>query len=187
MHRLGKSRVRDDQGAAVEHGVADETVDEGSDLVSELLRLGGELRHRLRQSVAERHVLAVERALELVLVVPRDAHGRAGADHVHDEAKDRGRGGAPVDEVAEEDGLPSVRVAGIEAAIIDGPTEPPEEVDQLAVASVDVADDVERTGLVSPVRPQALADHLGAVDVVDAVQHVHLPEAFAVQVVDRAT
>jgi hypothetical protein len=76
-------------------------------------------------------------------------------------------------------------MAGNLAGAIDGPAESPEQIDQLGVTPVHVTDDVERAGQVALVRPEPLANHLDAIDLVNPAQDVHLSEALAVQVADR--
>ena len=65
----------------------------------------------------------------------------------------------------------------------------PEDAQQLAqlvVAAVDVADDVERPALVGPVGPGPLADDRGRLDLLDAAQHEDPAEPLAVQAAQRA-
>src|SRR6478672_9121738 len=83
VHVLGQARVSDDKTAAVEYGVAHEPVDELVDLSSELGRFGGKLFERLGEAVADLDVAAGERALQLALVVTRDAQRGAIGDEVH--------------------------------------------------------------------------------------------------------
>ena len=186
MHRFGQPGVRDDQRPAVEHGVADEIVDERSHVAAERVGLGRQLAHRLGQPVAERDVAPVERPLQLVLVVAGNAQRHARADHGHNQPQDRWRRRAAVDEVAKEHGLAPLGVTRVVAVVGDRPAELTKQIDQLGVATVDVTDDVERPGLVAPIRPEPLAHYVGAVDLLDAVEHVHLAETLAAQVVDRA-
>jgi hypothetical protein len=62
-----------------------------------------------------------------------------------------------------------------------------EELCQLAVAPVDVADDVERPVQIRAVAPSAFAGDGGRGDLLFAPQHEHPPKALALQPPDRAT
>src|SRR5205085_2092984 len=102
--------VCDNELAVIEYQMADETVDEVSDLLRELGWLIRELRQRLRQPVTLRDVPSLQGAQQLGLMVAGDAQGVAGVDHAHHEAQHRGRRRAAVDEVADEEGPPAGRM-----------------------------------------------------------------------------
>ena len=176
----------DDEAAAVEHSMADQAIDPTRHLGPELGRLGVELFERLGEAVAERDVAPGERPLQLVLVVPGDAQRPARSDQCHDEAQHRRRCRAAVDEIAQEDRHAALGMFGVGARCVDIPAEFAQQGDQLVVAAVDVADDVERAAQVSFVGPEPFTEHVGAVDLVDAAQHEDPFESFAAQVVERA-
>ena len=94
-----------------------------------------------------------------------------------------GDAGPAVDEVAEEDRPGDRRdVPRRRPSYVDLPAERAQQLDELVVAAVDVADDVERAGRSSrwSVHSCSRID-LGTVDLVDAAQHEHLAEALALQ------
>jgi hypothetical protein len=95
--------VRHDQTPIVEHEMADQAIDEAYDLVAELGRLPGKLRQRFGQAVRELHLAALQRPLQLVVVVAGHAEGRAGRDHVHRQPQHVGRARAAIDQIAEQD------------------------------------------------------------------------------------
>ena len=81
MEPFGESGVGDDAAAVVEHGVADEVVDERGDLGAELVGFGVELGEGFGEAVEDLDVAAVQGAPQLVLVVAGDAPGGAVAHH----------------------------------------------------------------------------------------------------------
>lgn len=99
--------VGNDAVAVVEHCVADQPVEEGDDLRSELIGLAPEPSQGLGQSVRHLDLSSSEGSQELVLVVAGDAGRRTVAHHPHDEAQDLGAGGAAVQQVAHEERRPS--------------------------------------------------------------------------------
>ncbi len=150
--------------SVVEDEVADEPVHEGLRCRAELVGLALQLCQRLGQAVGHGDLGALERAHQLGLVVARDTQRRARRDHAHDEPEHTGCVRAPVDQVADEDGLPTLRVGGADgevAVVLQLPAELGEEGAQLGGAAVDVADDVERPVDVRPVVPRPLAGDRG--------------------------
>ncbi|CAO0834319.1 hypothetical protein SMICM17S_01117 [Streptomyces microflavus] len=175
---LGQSGVADHQVAAVQHVVADQPVDELPHLLPELGVLGvlaRQLLDRLGEAVGLLDLAAREVAAELVLVVAGDAEGVARRDHGHDAAEHTRAVGAPVDEVADEDGRTPFGVGTVHVS------ELAQQGVQLGAAAVDVADDVERAGEVAQVVVPALQDHFGALGLLLGAQDVHLAEALALQ------
>jgi hypothetical protein len=92
---------------------------------------------------------------ELVLVVARDAQGVAGADHAHDQAQHPGAVRPAVDEISDEHRPATVGVGGVDRPALlvadELVAELGEQLLELGAAAVDVADDVERAGVVAPV------------------------------------
>jgi hypothetical protein len=97
--------VGDDETPAIEQVVADQVVNKGCDLFTELLGLSVELREGFGKAVGDLDVLATEGAEELDVVVAGDAECFALGDEFHHEAEDGGSLEATVDEVADEDEL----------------------------------------------------------------------------------
>ena len=149
----------DDEIAAVEHVVADQAADEGRRLVGELVRFVLELLQGLGEAVGDLDIAPLQLAQQLDVVVAGNAQSGSRRHHPHDQAQHLGRAGTAVDEIPEEDRLAPFRVARFRAlgAAADLPAEGGEQVHQLVVAAVDVADDVEGAALAAPVRPQRLA------------------------------
>ncbi len=186
LHVGAKPRMGDDEAPVVEDVVADEAVDERRDAGGELGRLGGELRQRLFQPVPDGDVAALQGAQQLDLVVARDAQRVAGLDHAHDESEHR-RGGRPaVDEVAEEHGATALEVVGGGAVRGKGVAQLAEQLAQLLVAAVHVADHVEGAVIVAAVGPQPAPLDARRLDLPDPVQHDRPMEAFAPQVGEGA-
>ena len=115
----------------------------------------GQLRQRLGQAVADLDVAAAQRAQQLGLVVARHAQRIAGRDHAHHQPQHAGGVRPAVDQVADEDRAPA---AGVTASTGRPGSSRSSVVAerrraglQLGPAAVDVADDVERAGLVPQV------------------------------------
>jgi hypothetical protein len=186
MHLLGKTCVGHDEPPVVEDRVADQSVEERLDLLAEPARLRLELRQGLREAVRDLDVATPERSQQLLLVVPGHAQCGTGGGHRHRGAQNRRRIRAPINEIAEEDDHPVLRVP--RHAVIAGRV--PERGEQLAKfrdAPVDVADQVERPVQVGTVRPSALAHDLDAVDLVRPAENEDAAEPLALEVLHRPT
>lgn len=181
LHVGAHPGVRHDEPPAVEDVVAHERVEKGRHLLHELRRLLLELRNRLGEPVGEAHVLPSELPLQLHVVVPRHAQRGAGLDHPHHEAEDAGRVGAAVDEIAEEDRLPAVRMAPFAVP------EPRQERPKLRGAAVDVADDVERPRLSPPVVVERDPLDRRLFDLLGRRQGEDVPEPLAPEPAQRLT
>jgi len=136
------ARVRDDEPAVVEHGMADEALEEVADLVAKLRLLPVELLERLPQPVRDLHVATLELAHKLCVVVAGQADRGAGGGHRHDEPQHARRVRPAIAVVADED-RPAA-VGRRHKLTVDGVAELAEQGDELVAAAVDVADDVER-------------------------------------------
>ena len=136
------------------------------------------------QAVGDLNVAAPERPQQLVLVVARDTERVTGGDHAHDQPQDAGGVRAAVDEIADEDRTAAV-VVGTGGASLVVPADRVAELGQQRLefcpAAVDVADDIERPGLVPQVveQPRAGDAHVG--DLVLTTQRVDRPEALTLQ------
>ena len=75
---------------------------------------------------------------------------------------------------------------GISLVSGNSPSELAEKLDQFGVATVDIADDVERAGELAAIGPQRLPHHDGVVDLVARVQLVDPFEAFAPEASPRS-
>ena len=87
---------------------------------------------------------------------------RARGDHPHHQSQHTGGIRTTIDQIAEEDGGPCVRVP-VRAVVVRCVAEGVQERRQLVVAAVHVADDVERAVQGRPVRPRGLANDLSVV------------------------
>ncbi len=175
---LGQPRVADDQPAAVQDVVADQSVDEVRHLLAELgvLRvLALQLLHRLGESVAVLDLAPLEVTAELVLVVARDAQRVARGHHGHHAAQHTGTVGTAVHEVPHEHGGTPLGVRAVLVAQLA------EQGVEFGAAAVDVTDDVEGPGEVPQVVVPAFQDDFGRVGLLLGAQDVDLAEAFALQ------
>ena len=130
-------------------------------------------------------VFSAQRTQQLALVVAGYAQGGASLDHRDHRAEHASGIRAAVDQVTEEHRGPARRVppCAIRGRLI---AERVQQISQFLVATVHVADDVERAMLVRPVSPGRLAHDPRRVHLGRAAQHEHAPEAFPLQPPDRA-
>ena len=174
----------DHEVAAVQHVVADQAVHETLSLGPEILWFRFQLGERLGQAMGNLHAATAHGADELVLVVAWHAQRAARADHAHDESQHPRRVRSTVNEVPDEDGAAGlVRRADGTAELVsrDGIAELGKQHLKLGAAAVDVADDVERTGLLAQIVEQrGTRDRRGG-DLVLVVQDVDGPEALLLQ------
>ncbi len=175
--------MRDDEFAAVENIVADEPVEKLQHLIAKLVGLGLELVQRRLQPVRDRDVLAAQLAHELDIVVAGHAQRVAAFHHAHDEAQHAGTVRSAVNEVAQKHRLAAGRRRDQDIAVrlLYSVVELPQQCRQLVEATVDIADDVERSGLVAPVVPQLRARDACVLDVLGGLEHVDVPEALALE------
>jgi len=105
-------------------------------------------------AVRDLHVATAQCAQQLVLMIARHAERVAGGHHAHDQTQHARGVRTAVDQVADED-RPAVHVvradgpAGVVA--VDRVVQLGQQRLEFGPAAVDVADDVERTGLVPQV------------------------------------
>jgi hypothetical protein len=185
VESFGETRVGYDAAALIEHGVADETVDEVRDLTAELLWFAVELGERLGQAVGDLHVAAVEGAPQLVLVVARHTGSAAVADHSHHQTQDPWAVGAAVDEVADEERLAAGGMDGGRSVRSHLVAELGEQRNELLGAAVDVTDEVERPVVVTAVGPPALPFDPDRIDLVGAAQNEHASKPLALEALER--
>ena len=145
------------------------------DLLAELLALRLELLERVGQAVRDLHVAAVQLAHQLDVVVAghgqRDAVARPSASPgaACRECAAPGRRGRRGRWPCDLSGWLRPRPVAVG---LDPPAERRQQLDQLVVAAVDVADDVERAVLVLAVVPERLALDRRRVDLLERAQHV---------------
>jgi hypothetical protein len=181
---LDQPGVRHNQTSAVEDVVADQAVEERLDLLAELLGFAVELGEGLGEPVCDLHVAAAHGAQQLVLVVARHAQGVAGCHHAHDQAQHAGRVGSAVDQVADEHGPASVLVRSSGTAVLvpgDRVAELYKQGLEFGAAAVNVADHLERAGLVPQVVVELGPGDRGRADALFAAQRVHGAEPLALQ------
>ena len=174
---LPKPGVGDHEPPVVEHEVADELVDEVRDSGAELLRLRLELPEALGQAVRDPDVAPAQLPHELDVVVPGHPERSPGLDHRHREAQ-HGRGCRPaIDEVAEEDDLPAIRMPRDRPVARTLVAEPIEQLDQLLETAVHVADQVERAVIVLSVHPERHPLDRRGLHVLRGLERVDVAEA----------
>ena len=157
----------------------DQRVAEFVRLPPELFALRGELRQRLGEPVRDVDLPPVQRAHQLLLVVPADDERVPGLGHRHHAAQHARGVRAAVDEVADEHRGPARRVHAVGVAQLG------QQFLQFGGAAVDVADDVERPGQLALVVAQRLGDDLRFGHLGFGPQHVHPPEPLALQRLQR--
>src|SRR6185437_3168794 len=105
-----QSRMSDDQFAAVEHVMADESVEERDQFRHESFanRRGKsiDLGERLLKTMSDAHVAALEFLEQFHIVVAGNAKCRAGDYHVANDAEGIENPRPAIDQIADEHGLP---------------------------------------------------------------------------------
>ena len=125
------------------------------------------------------------------IVIAGDAVRLSGRNHFHDQAEDARRVGSAVDKIAEEDGFApggrnnGLRTGGWIGIRLNRIAESREQLDQLVVAAVNVADDVERAGFRFLVVVERLAFEGDGVGLFGRREHQDMAEAFAIETTDR--
>jgi hypothetical protein len=164
--------------------VAGQRADEVDQRGAEGVRRVGEVGERGIESPGRAHRAPRERLRELHVVVPGHGERAPGGDHPHRAREGVAHAGAPVGEVAEEDGATPLRVAP-GAVGVRGVAERPEEQVQLRGATVHVADEVERAGVVATVGRERLALDERGVHLRGGAEHHHVPEPLALELRQR--
>ena len=179
MVPLGKAGVGHHETAAVEHVVADEAVYELGDSLGEGGAAALQLFERLGQPMADLDIAACEGSTQLDLMVARDAERTAGSHHGHDNVEHFGDAGAAVDQIAEKHRSAAFRMRdGVGTGVV---AQPVEQTQQLVMAAVDIADEVEWAGVAAAVAPDPGASHLDTVEFLDRAERVDPGEAFLAQ------
>jgi hypothetical protein len=136
------------------------------------------------EPVGRRDAFPVEGPEQLDLVVPRQTECRTVGHHAHGQAQNSRRGRSPVDQVAQEEHPPALRVTSRRGLRRDVVTEQGQQLDELGVATVDVTDDVERTGVGSSVVPQRLSFEAGRLDLLFTGEDEYPVEALSTETPD---
>ena len=181
--------MRDRELAVVEEVVADQAVDELGDVIAECRRFRLQLGDGSVKTVAHRHASAAQVAEQLRLVVSGDAQRHPVGDRVHRQPQTIRDPRAPVHEITQEH-EPSrlgMRDCIALAFPVDAVAQFSQQGFQLVAAAVHVADDVERTRVVPPVCPQALAFDDCGVDLPFGTELEPIPEALASESLQRTT
>ena len=144
----------DDQLAVVENDVADQRVKEVAGVIPKLVGLAGQLVERFGKAVGDLDVTALELADELDVMVARETDRGPGMDHRHHELQDRRRIGAPIAVVPDEHRPASIRRRDGDPVGGDVVTEFGQQLGELSVAAVNVADHIERSVVAAAVGPQ---------------------------------
>ncbi len=130
--------------------------------------------------MADLHIRAAERALQLDIVVAGHAEGDARFHHAPHEVDDADDIWPAIHQIAEEDDLAPVGMAPTRLGV-GQIAELIQQLLKLVAAAVDVADDVERAGLRLAVGPQRRALDADGVNRLRRAQDRHLAEALALQ------
>src|SRR5256886_14968364 len=182
------------QLAVVQHIVADQPVEELRGALFESRGLLAQLTERLRQTMCDLYIPALEGADQLLLMVARHTQRSAGGNRAHHQSQHSRGVGAAVDQVAEKDQLSAGRRRDMVLRAIDAVglnrdvvPEGAEQATKFVQASMDIADDVERSMLIASVYPERLTLHDGRIDGVFRLQGENVSEAFALQEPLRST
>ncbi len=168
--------------------MADEAVEPFAHLGRELGRFMCELLDGLGKAMAHLDVLAVEVALELVVMVADHDQACSRFDHVLGDPEHVGRARAAVDQVADEDGATAFwwRDVHLLAVPSDDIAEFAEQHLQLVGTAMNIADYVERAGLIAAIGPQLGSHDFDRIDILDRSKAMHIADAFAVHAAERA-
>ena len=177
------------QSSAIEHVVADQTVEELGGANRELLRLAGELFERFGKAVRDSDVLAAQLSDELHVVVSGNCEGASARNHLLRYSEYARSVGPPVDKVSEKDHFPPGGVPICDRPLLPASliAETRQKVLQLPAAAMDVPDDVEGAGVETAIVPERLPDDLDSLDVFRPVQNPDPPEALALKLSKRST
>ena len=169
------------QPAVIQHEMAHQAIKELHHLRSELGRLLLQLGQRLGQPVGDLHILALELAHQLLVMVARHAKGRAIRHHTHDQLEHSGDRRSTIDQVTQEDGPATGRRLGGDctAGFAYGIAKLLQQGDQFVEAAVHIADDVKRPVLVLQVGPKRLPLDRHRLDLTRRSHHVDIAESFA--------
>ena len=112
-------------------------------------------------------------------MVAGDAQRAARSHHGHGDVEHLGDTGAAVDQIAEKDRPAALWMCDrVGAGVV---AQPVEQAQQLVMAAVDVADDVERAGVVAAVAPDPGAEHLNRVEFLGRTERVDPRESLLAQ------
>ena len=173
------------ESTVVEHVVAHQPVDERLDPFTELRWFRLELGERLTEAMGDLHVASSERLEEFDLVVAGHADGRTGLDHAHRGRQHRRRGRTSIHQVAQEHRRATLGMGEHARRRIGAIPEQAEQFDQLVVASVDIADQIEGAMFVGAIGPCRLSRDVGGVDRLDTLQDEDPTEPLPLEPVDR--
>src|SRR5438128_6285910 len=134
------------------------------------------------------YIAALQGTHELLLMVARHAKCSAGGNGAHHKSQHARCIGAAVDQVAEKDQLPAGRRSDIVLRAVgalrlnrDVIPECADQATKFVQASMDIADDVERSMLIAPVNPERLALYDGRIDRLFRLQGENVSKAFPFQ------
>ncbi len=183
VHLLAQARVGDHQPAAIEHIMADQSIQKLQRLGAKGVRFAAQLLQRFGQAVADLHLSAAQGPDQLEIVITDHAIAIAAVHRRHGQPQYVRRPGAAIHQIADKDQLPALGMrdpprflAGIEliAELIEQPA-------QFIKTTVYVADDVEGTGFSLFVVPQRLPLDIDCIYLLHRIQPVDVTEAFALQ------
>lgn len=192
LHFFLRSRMGDNQSAIVKDVVADQAVEELSQLFAEicasLVRQRVNFGHGLRKSMGDLHVFSTQLLEELAVVIARYTERVPRLHHVPDDAQCINDSRATIHQIPDENGASSfgmaVRDMPPRIVTIDDRLSIAkcfQQLFQFIAAAVDVADDIERAMLIPPVIPQGDAFDRCRVDLFNAVHDKNVPESFPLQ------
>jgi hypothetical protein len=161
--------------------MADEVVDEISDLAAEIFGFIGQLREGLSQAVGDLDIAPAQLAHEFDVVIAGDAQGDAAFDSVHDQFQNLRNLRAAINQVAKKDQLAATGGRHGEIFTVNQMTEGAEKFDQLVEATMNVANDVKWPMLVFQIVPKRLPLDDRSIDFFGRAQNKDVAEPLAFQ------
>src|SRR5262249_5829335 len=153
--------------------------------------LAFELLKRLRETVRDLDIPALELAHELHIVVAGHAKRGAGCNHAHGQPKHARDVRSPINQISQKGGFTACRMTHFERGIRTGVSmrdlvaERLQKCSELVEAAMNIPDDIERPMLVLSIVPERLALEDGVLNFFRRGKNIHVAKAFAIESAQR--
>ncbi len=187
VHIFLQTGMGDNQPAVGKPEMGPKVPDEVADFFPEFRRCLFQFGHGQIETVGQFDVAPLEPFVQLEIMIADNAVSRTVLDHSHDQPQAIQVLRPPVGDIADENGHPAFRRTDMDQLFgsllerIDDISETGQQFRQLIETTVDVADDIERSVVRTPVGPKRLPADLEPVDLLRGFHHLNLPEAFLLQ------